>query len=98
MAPALDRSRKFASDRPFQQQLNARQYVWFCTPAYIERQATAGRAAVRACTHKFAMSALPPKADIAEHDRNVRFVPIADIMRCRKTLVLFDHLVGSHQE
>jgi hypothetical protein len=25
------------------------------------------------------MSALPPKADIAEHDRNVRFVPIADV-------------------
>ena len=24
------------------------------------------------------MSALPPKADIAEQDRNVRFVPIAD--------------------
>jgi len=25
------------------------------------------------------MSALPPKADIVEHDRHVRFVPIADI-------------------
>jgi hypothetical protein len=25
------------------------------------------------------MSALPPKADIAERDRHVRFVPIADI-------------------
>ena len=25
------------------------------------------------------MSALPPKADIAEHDRHVRFVPKADI-------------------
>ena len=24
------------------------------------------------------MSALPPKADIAEHDRNVRVVPLAD--------------------
>jgi hypothetical protein len=25
------------------------------------------------------MSALPPKADIAERDRNVRFVPLTDI-------------------
>jgi hypothetical protein len=25
------------------------------------------------------MSALPPKADIAEHSRNLRFVPEADI-------------------
>jgi hypothetical protein len=25
------------------------------------------------------MSALPPKADIVQHDRNVRFVPKADI-------------------
>jgi hypothetical protein len=33
----------------------------------------------RACTHKFAVSALPPKADIGRHDRDVRFVPIADI-------------------
>src|SRR5215469_16809109 len=28
------------------------------------------------------MSALPPKADIAERDRHVRFVPKADILRC----------------
>ena len=27
------------------------------------------------------MSAIPPKADIAERDRHVRFVPIADISR-----------------
>jgi hypothetical protein len=27
------------------------------------------------------MSALPPKADIAERDRHVRFVPKADIVR-----------------
>jgi hypothetical protein len=26
-----------------------------------------------------AMSALPPKADIVEHDRHVRFVPKADV-------------------
>jgi hypothetical protein len=31
---------------------------------------------VRACTHKFAMSALPPKADIAGRQWDVRFVPI----------------------
>ena len=30
------------------------------------------------------MSALPPKADIAERDGNVRFVPQADILRCGK--------------
>jgi hypothetical protein len=30
------------------------------------------------------MSALPPKADIAERDRNVRFVPKADKVRCSK--------------
>jgi len=29
-----------------------------------------------------AMSALPPKADIGTHSRNVRFVPKADIVRC----------------
>jgi hypothetical protein len=28
------------------------------------------------------MSALPPKADIAESDCHVRFVPKADILRC----------------
>jgi hypothetical protein len=36
------------------------------------------------------MSALPPKADIVECDRHVRFVPIADIRAC-----LFDHLVSN---
>ena len=30
------------------------------------------------------MSALPPKADIAECDWDVRFVPKADILRCGK--------------
>jgi hypothetical protein len=30
------------------------------------------------------MFALPPKADIAEHRRDVRFVPKADILRCSK--------------
>ena len=30
------------------------------------------------------MSALPPKADIAERHRDVCFVPKADILRCSK--------------
>jgi len=30
------------------------------------------------------MSALPPKADIVQRDRHVRFVPKADILRCSK--------------
>jgi hypothetical protein len=30
------------------------------------------------------MSALPPKADVVEHDRDVRFVPKADIERLRE--------------
>ena len=36
----------------------------------------------RTCRSETAMSALPPKADIAERDRHVRFVPKADIRRC----------------
>jgi hypothetical protein len=32
------------------------------------------------------MSALPPKADIAERDRNVRFVPIADVAKLLELL------------
>jgi hypothetical protein len=31
------------------------------------------------------MSALPPKADMVQHDRDVRFVPKADIRHCSKT-------------
>jgi len=34
-----------------------------------------------------AMSALPPKADIVQHDRDVRFVPKADIMQCSNFVV-----------
>jgi hypothetical protein len=37
------------------------------------------------------MSALPPKADIAERDLDVRFVPKTDIL-------LFDHLVGAGEQ
>jgi hypothetical protein len=37
------------------------------------------------------MSALPPKADIAGRNRDVCFVPKADIH-----LTLLDHLVGGH--
>ena len=38
------------------------------------------------------MSALPPKADMCGAIRDVRFVPIADIVG------LFDHLVGNQKE
>jgi len=33
------------------------------------------------------MSALPPKADIVQHDRDVRFVPKADIQAARVPLI-----------
>ena len=36
------------------------------------------------------MSALPPKADIAEGNQDVRFVPIPDQVRCNEKS-LFDH-------
>ena len=42
--------------------------------------------------HPRSMSALPPKADIVERDRHVRFVPKADIDS------LFDHLVGNREQ
>jgi hypothetical protein len=40
------------------------------------------------------MSALPPKADIADRDRHVRFVPKADSCSAAKSS-LFDHFVGA---
>src|SRR6516164_8459126 len=40
------------------------------------------------------MSALPPKADIDPHGRDVRFVPKADICGAANSS-LFDHLVGA---
>ena len=43
------------------------------------------------------MSALPPKADIVERDRHVRFVPKAD--SCSAAILsLFDHLVGEGEQ
>jgi hypothetical protein len=36
------------------------------------------------CGYEPPMSALPPKADIADAMRNVRFVPKADIQSCRR--------------
>jgi hypothetical protein len=41
---------------------------------------------------QFAMSALPPKADIRPRDQDVCFGPIGDIR------LLFDHLVGARDE
>jgi len=35
------------------------------------------------------MSALPPKADIAERDRHVRFVPKADVSRWSIRLIRY---------
>ena len=46
----------------------------------------------RTLGHLRLMSALPPKADIAERHRDVRFVPKADIKP------LLDHLIGTGEE
>jgi hypothetical protein len=46
----------------------------------------------RTFEHDYIMSALPPKADIAKRDRDVRFGPLAD--SCTAERSLFDHLVG----
>jgi hypothetical protein len=42
---------------------------------------------------RLTMSALPPKADMIQRGRDVRFVPIPDKVRGSK-ITLFDHLVG----
>jgi hypothetical protein len=47
---------------------------------------------------EISMSALPPKADIAERDRHVCFVPKADKVRRSKELCLFDHFVGGGEQ
>jgi hypothetical protein len=48
------------------------------------------------------MSALPPKADIAESDWHVRFVPKTVVSRCSKNSLskasLLDHLVGATEQ
>jgi hypothetical protein len=43
------------------------------------------------------MSALPPIPDIRQRDRDVRFVPQADICGAAK-FRLFDHLVGASEQ
>ena len=51
----------------------------------------------RTLRHVCVMSALPPKADIVERDRHVRFVPKAD--SCSAAILsLFDHLVGEGEQ
>src|SRR6516165_1722907 len=51
----------------------------------------------RTLTSAWAMSALPPKADIETQSRDVRFVPKAD--SCNETILsLFDHLVGATED
>jgi hypothetical protein len=47
----------------------------------------------RTLKHVRLMSALPPKADILHCDRDVRFVPIADI-----PAMSFDYLIGKRDE
>jgi hypothetical protein len=47
-------------------------------------------------TGEFAMSALPPKADIVQHGGNVRFVPGPDSCGAASSF-LFDHLVSAQQ-
>jgi hypothetical protein len=49
----------------------------------------------RACTHKFAMSALLPKADIAGRQADVRFVPKAD--SCSAARKLLDYLIANRE-
>jgi len=54
---------------------------------------TSALAHKRTLTRLFRMSALPPKADIADHDCHARFVPKADILRSSKNVPFVDHLV-----
>ena len=51
----------------------------------------------RTLAHVRVMSALPPKADIAESDWHVRFVPEADSCTAAKRS-LFDQLIGEPPE
>jgi len=44
------------------------------------------------------MSALPPKADITDHEWDIRFVPNADKVQRSKEVALFDHLVGERKQ
>jgi hypothetical protein len=48
------------------------------------------------------MSALPPKADIAGRQLNVRFVPKAAVSRCSKNPLskasLFDQFIGGYEQ
>jgi hypothetical protein len=41
------------------------------------------------------MSALPPKADMVQHDRDVRLCATNGLMHRSKKSILFDHLVGA---
>ena len=52
----------------------------------------------RTLGHVRAMSALPPKADIGTQPRDVRFVPIADILRGSKRTPLFDYFVDAAKQ
>jgi hypothetical protein len=47
--------------------------------------------------HLRTMSALPPKADIAERDWHVRFVPKADILCCDVTNIIGDDIENKEE-
>jgi hypothetical protein len=51
----------------------------------------------RTLEHLRAMSALPPKADIAERDWNIRFVPKAEVSKCKRIWVLLAPLFYARQ-
>jgi hypothetical protein len=55
-----------------------------------------GFCVLRARARGQSMSALPPKADMVRHDRDVCFVPKAVVSRCSNRL--FDHLVGEREQ
>ena len=44
------------------------------------------------------MSALPPKADIAQHGGNVRFVPKADILYCSNNAGLLGQVLPNFRQ
>src|SRR6516165_7862382 len=60
--------------------LNARQRARFLRPHKGQRSAK-GKTLLANGQSYFAMSALPPKADIGTQSRDVRFVPKADMSR-----------------
>src|SRR5215469_9237444 len=70
-----------------------------CQPSIVllSRRFMSALGQKRTLTHVHGMSALPPKADIAERRCHVRFVPKAD--SCTAAILsLFEHLVGLRKQ